>query len=423
MLKSAQIRLRLNHHAMRIEKISLENFRNYRNLDLELPPGPTLLHGNNAQGKTNFLEAVYFLATTRSPHADRGRQLINWEMMESEDLIVVGRIVAQIETNGKAENLEMRLISEVQKGRHGFRKEALINHRKVRLMDLIGKLRVVLFLPQDMGVITGSPSIRRRYIDITLCQSDPSYCRALSSYNKVLEQRNALLRQISDEGSGLDVLPIFTDQLVESGTKVFLRRALALSSLDKLASQIHDSQLTSGTRSVRLAYLPRLVKSNNSMNHQSDDIGIWLSQQPGAKDVSERFHKELANSRSAELARGLTLVGPHRDDWRFLVDGKDLSKFGSRGQQRTALLALKLAEIGFMTEKTGSTPILLLDEVVAELDKQRRDLLLRAVQEASQSILTATDPAMFSSEFLDRATAMRVSGGIIDRENLTSESF
>lgn len=408
---------------MRIEKISLENFRNFKTLELELLPGPTLLHGNNAQGKTNLLEAVYFLATTRSPHADRGRQLINWEMMESDDLIVVGRIVAQIETNGKAMNLEMRLIREVQEGRNGFRREALINHRKVRLMDLIGKLRVVLFLPQDMAVITGSPSIRRRYIDITLCQSDPSYCRELSSYNKVLEQRNALLRRISEEGLGMDLLPIYTDQLVESGTRLFLQRAKSLASLNRLAGQIHDSQLTGGNQSISLAYFPRLVKSNNTRNHQLDDLGKWLSQQPAAQDVSDRFQKELSESRSAELAGGLTLLGPHRDDWRLEVDGKDLSNFGSRGQQRTALLALKLAEIRFMTEKTGSTPILLLDEVVAELDKQRRDLLLSAVQEAPQSILTATDPAMFSGEFLTKATVMRVSGGQIERENLSSASY
>ncbi len=401
---------------MLIKHISLENFRNYRDLDLALPPGPTLLHGDNAQGKTNLLEAIYYLATTRSPHADRGRQLVNWEKLEGEELIVVGRIVAKIEISGDSLELEMRLIREFQKGKYGFRREALVNHRKVRLMDLIGKLRVVLFLPQDMAVITGSPSVRRRYIDITLCQSDPSYCRALSTYNKVLEQRNALLRQIAEDGSGLDVLPVYSDQLVETGSVVFRGRARALSALDELARHIHQARLTRGNEKVSLYYFPRLTNANNRRNQEPNDLGTWLSRQGDAENVIDRFQEELAKSRSAEHAAGLTLVGPHRDDWRFQTDGKDLSTFGSRGQQRTALLALKLAEIQWMTKKTGTTPILLLDEVVAELDRNRREFLLNTVLEASQSILTATDPGMFSSEFLIRATSMRVSGGQIGRQ-------
>jgi DNA replication and repair protein RecF len=401
---------------MRIKNISLENFRIYRDLDLELPPGPTLLHGDNAQGKTNLLEAIYYLATTRSPHADRGRQLINWEKLDGGELIIVGRIVAKIEIGSDSLELEMRLIREFQNGRYGFRREALVNHRKVRLMDLLGKLRVVLFLPQDLAVITGSPSVRRRYIDITLCQSDPSYCRALSTYNKVLEQRNALLRQIAEDGSGLDVLPVYSDKLVDAGSVVFRDRAQALSTLDELARDIHQSRLTRGEETVSLCYLPRFAYAINNRNHEPNDLGTWLSRQDTAENVADRFQQELANSRSAELAAAITLVGPHRDDWRFEADGKDLSKFGSRGQQRTALLALKLAEIQWMTEKTGAAPILLLDEVVAELDRKRREFLLSTVQEASQSILTATDPSMFSSEFLTRATSMRVSGGRIVRQ-------
>lgn len=414
MLKSQTVIITIRSQSMRIKQLSLENFRNYRDLDLTLPPGPTLLHGDNAQGKTNLLEAIYYLATTRSPQADHGRQLINWESFDGEALIIVGRIVAQIEKNGLSLELEMRLIREFQKGRYGFRREALVNHRKVRLMDLIGKLQVVLFLPQDMAVVTGSPSVRRRYIDITLCQSDSTYCRALSTYNKVLEQRNALLRRIAEEGSGLDVLPVYSDKLVEAGSHVFLGRARALSSLDELARQIHQSQLTRGSEKVSLKYLPRFTDNNN--NHATNDYGMWLSRQQDAETVAGRFQEELAKVRSAELASGLTRVGPHRDDWRFQADGKDLSHFGSRGQQRTALLALKLAEIQWMTEKTGTTPILLLDEVVAELDKNRREFLLNTVQKASQSILTATDPGMFSDEFLARANSLRVSKGSISQE-------
>jgi DNA replication and repair protein RecF len=396
---------------MHVKQISLENFRNYKELKLSLPPGPTLLYGDNAQGKTNLLESIYFLATTRSPHADRGRQLINWEKLESDELIVVGRIVAQLETNIGTLDLEMRLIRESQKGKHSFRREALINHRKVRLMDLIGKLRVVLFMPQDMEVITGSPSLRRRYLDIALCQSDPDYCRALSRYNKVLEQRNALLRQIAEEGTGRDVLPVYTDQLVAAGSQIYLGRAQALTSLDKMARNLHHSQLTGGSETLRLSYLPRFARANNNQHHRLSEFGTWLAHQPDIGEVTGRFRQSLEEAQNAELASGLTLIGPHRDDWRFMVDEKDMSVYGSRGQQRTALLALKLAEIRWMTDQTGETPILLLDEVVAELDKRRRDLLLSAVTEVSQSILTATDPGMFSEAFLTQADSMWVSEG------------
>jgi DNA replication and repair protein RecF len=401
---------------MHVTKISLENFRNYRELELSLPPGPTLLYGNNAQGKTNLLESLYFLATTRSPHAHRSRQLINWEKMDSGELIVVGRIVARLETKTGTLDLEMRLIRESQKGKHGFRREALITRRKVRLMDLIGKLRVVLFVPQDMDVITGSPSVRRRYLDIALCQSDPDYCRTLSQYNKVLEQRNALLRQIAEEGTGRDVLPVYTDKLADVGGRIFLSRAQALNSLDEMARNLHYSQLTGGSETLQLSYFPRFAPTKNNQHHRLSEFGDFLAQQPDIGEVVDSFGQALEKAQNAEISSGLTLVGPHRDDWRFMVDEKDLSFYGSRGQQRTALLALKLAELQWMSEQTGETPILLLDEVVAELDKRRRDLLLSAVTTVSQSILTATDPSMFSEVFLTLAASMRVSEGKVFQE-------
>jgi DNA replication and repair protein RecF len=314
--------------------------------------------------------------------------------------------------------LEIRLIREIQGGTARFRKEALVNGRKVRLMDLIGRLRVVLFLPQDMEVITASPSIRRRYLDITLCQSDPGYCRQLSQYNKVLEQRNALLRQIGEEGTGRDVLPVFTGNLVDLGSSIFLRRAQTLREWNALAHNLHHEQLTGGSESLSLSYFPRFVQSSNHKNHFLSEIGRWLSQQPDVNDVAQRFQDALEELQSAEISSGMTLIGPHRDDWRFEIDGKDLGIYGSRGQQRTALLALKLSEIQWMTEQTGETPLLLLDEVMAELDKQRRDLLLSTVSAAAQSILTATDPGMFSESFLSQAELLRVAGGQIFRDRL-----
>jgi DNA replication and repair protein RecF len=406
---------------MRITHLSLTNFRNYGRLELALPTGPTLLHGENAQGKTNLLEAVYYLATARSSHADQDHQLINWQALQPEEPVVVGRLTAQIETADGHRQIEMRLIREQQRGSSSFRREALVNRRKVRLMDLLGNLRVVLFLPQDIQIITGSPAKRRRYLDITLCQTDPVYCRTLSTYNKVLEQRNALLRQIAEQGRGRDVLPIYSDKLVHLGSQLFARRSAFVAQLAQEAQRIHYEELTQGREVIRLNYLPRLTAGGFSHGdeetiQEASELAGWLNEQSEIGKIETRFQEVLHEVRKTELAGGTTRIGPHRDDWRFWVDGRDLGSFGSRGQQRTALLALKMAEINWMAEKSGETPILLLDEVVAELDEHRRGLLLETVQKATQSILTATDPGMFTPSFLERATTMTVENGRITRD-------
>ena len=413
---------------MHITHLSLTNFRNFGRLELNLPAGPTLLYGANAQGKTNFLEAIYYLATTRSPNADQDQQLINWEALDPEEPIIVGKLVAQIETSEGSKHVEMRLIKERQRGQSSFRREALVNKRKVRLMDLLGSLRVVLFLPQDVQIVTGSPSQRRRYLDITLCQTDPLYCRTLSTYNKVLEQRNALLRRIAEFGDGLDVLPIYTEKLVDLGSEIFLRRAAFVAALAAEAQRLHFEKLTGGRETLRLRYLPRLTAANNRKDDddalkRTIDLGQWLEEQPNIEPIAELFARLLAEVQPLDIKSGSTRVGPHRDDWRFWVSGRDLSAYGSRGQQRTALLALKLAEINWMAEQTGETPILLLDEVVAELDKQRRELLLETVQSVSQAILTATDPGMFTDAFLEKATTMCVENGqiLLDSKEATEQ--
>ncbi len=403
---------------MLITQLSLTNFRNYGRLELKLPAGPTLLHGANAQGKTNLLEAIYYLATTRSPHADQDQELIHWEALDPREPVIVGRLTAQLETSDGSKQIEIRLIKEQQRGQVSFRRQALIDRRKVRLMDLLGNLRTVLFLPEDVQIITGSPAQRRRYLDITLCQTNRQYCRALSAYNKVLEQRNAQLRRIAEFGDGLDVLPIFTEELVKLGSQIFTARASFIAALDREAHAIHFEKLTDGRETLRLRYLPRLTAENNlrggdQLLQESIDLGQWLAALSTNEAVEEKFASLLDQVQPAEIASGSTRVGPHRDDWRFGVSGRSLSSYGSRGQQRTAILALKLAEIAWMEEQTSETPILLLDEVVAELDEHRRAQLLNTVQNVSQAILTATDPSMFTDHFLKSANMMQVKRGQI----------
>jgi DNA replication and repair protein RecF len=406
--------------SMHINHLSLTNFRNYGRLELDLPQKATLLYGHNAQGKTNLLEAIYYLATTRSPHADQDSQLLNWDAAQLDDLVVVGRLVAHIAASQGDRQIEMRLIQERKNGlRNGatFRREVLVNRRKVRLMDLLGHLRVVLFVPQDVQIITGSPAKRRRYLDITLCQIDPLYCRALSDYNKVLEQRNALLRQLAEGGGNRELLAVFDEKLVHLGSQIFTKRASFLTVMARETQRIYYEELTNGKETVRLSYLPRLqVESPGRAGDVSDlvDLGKWIEANPEA--VSKRFAAITAEAYTTDVGRGSTNVGPHRDDWRFWINGRDLSSYGSRGQQRSAILALKMAEIIWMTKMTGESPILLLDEVVAELDEQRRALLLHYVQQSSQAILTATDPGMFTADFMRNSTSMRVSNGRIERE-------
>lgn len=398
---------------MRITHLSLTNFRNYGRLELDLSAGATLLHGNNAQGKTNLLEAIYYLATTRSPHINQDQQLIHWDALQDNDPVIVGRLVARVASRQGERQLEMRLISEKKGHQHAFRREALVNRRKVRLMDLLGQMRTVLFLPQDVHLITGPPSLRRRYLNITLCQIDPVYCRQLSTYNKLLEQRNALLRQLAEGRGSHDLLSIFTDRLVTSGSDIFARRGLFFSNIARETQHIHYEQLTDRRESIRLHYLPNLHDgpTAGSETYQAAD---WLQmhlQQP--EQIKARYQQAMQESKTKDIARGSTTIGPHRDDWAFWVNGRDLSLFGSRGQQRSAVLALKLAEISWMTSQTGEAPILLLDEVVAELDEQRRALLLHYVQSVEQAVLTATDKAMFSDPFLQQATTLHVENGRI----------
>jgi len=414
---------------MQVRKLSLTNFRNYARLELDLPGGVVLLHGDNAQGKTNLLEAIYLLATTRSPHASQDQQLINWDAMQSDDLQVVGRLVADVARPDGPRHLEMRLIVEergawANNGQSVFRREALINRRKVRLMDLLGQLRVVLFLPEDVELATGAPANRRRYLNITLCQVDADYCRELSNYNKVLEQRNALLRRMAEgqTRNAADVLQVLTDKLIEPGSKVLQRRAAFVAEMAREAQDIYFQDLIGGKEALRLGYLPGWYTNGR---RTADDIlrdGDWLQETADPGAVAARFEAELAAARAADLARGASNVGPHRDDWAILVNGKNLGQFGSRGQVRTAILALKLAEINWMKAATSDVPILLLDEVSAELDAHRRAALLAYITEevqgggTAQALLTSTDTGLFTPEFLARATTLTVRDGRVNRD-------
>jgi DNA replication and repair protein RecF len=401
---------------MLIRHLSLTNFRLYARLEAALPAGPLILVGANAQGKTSLLEALYYLATGQSHHAASDRQLINFLALRSEPL-PFARIVAEAagQDDLVPRRLEIRLILEpAQLGEGRLRKEVLVNGVKRRVGDLAGQVNAVLFLPQDLTIVEGSPSDRRRYLDVALGQVDPAYAYALSEYAKVLAQRNALLKQLHDRDGPESQLEFWDEKLCEHGALIFSARAAALAELETLATALHRD-LTRGSDGLRLAYHPAYdpAAAPEGQLGLPLDVPVHRAGRPVA-DVQAGLREKLVATRAEEIARGATLSGPHRDEVRFLANGIDLGTYGSRGQARTAVLALKLAEVDWMRARTGEWPILLLDEVLAELDLNRRRELLGRLGGAQQCILTTTDLALFPPDFVRTAAIWHVEAGRIE---------
>ena len=400
---------------MHLTHLSLTNFRNFTRLDMDVPGGTVLLVGNNAQGKTSLLEAIYFLATMVSFHASSERQLINF--IEARQNLAVGRIVADFSRGDKSHRMEVRIIQEANglNGGAHLRKEVLLDGLKRKSGEAVGQFNAVLFLPQMMGMIEGAPEERRRYLNLALSQVISYYSVALSEYNKALGQRNALLKQLYERQGDPSQLDYWDDQLVTSGAQLIHARIRAVQELERLAARTHR-ELTHGSEVLRLSYQPAYDPLPQSpgqfalpLDAPVDRSGISQEQ------IRKGFAESLAKLRSEEIARGVTTIGPHRDELRFLSNGIDLGTYGSRGQARTAILALKIAEVAWMHTKSGHWPVLLLDEVLAELDTQRRLDLLERLTQAEQVLLATTDLDLFAAEFVQKAAVWQVEGGRVEK--------
>jgi DNA replication and repair protein RecF len=398
---------------MLVRHLSLTNFRLYARLEADLPAGPLVLVGANAQGKTSLLEAIYYFATAQSHHAASDRQLINFLALHEHPPFA--KIVAEVARADRQHRVEIRVILDpATNGDSRLRKEIFINGVKKRMADLAGLINVVMFLPQDLAVVEGAPSDRRRYLDIALCQVSPAYNFALGEYGKVLTQRNALLKMLQDNpghGGAEAQLDFWDAKLCEHGALIIAARTAALAELEALASSIHRD-LTGGAESLRLAYHPAFNPSAppNGQLGLPLDVPAHRLGIPEA-EIQERLKQKLRAARAEEIARGLTLSGPHRDEIRFIANAIDAGTYGSRGQARTVVLALKLAEVEWMRAQTGEWPILLLDEVLAELDTTRRRDLLNRLGGAEQCVMTTTDLNLFPPEFLPRAQVWQVRAG------------
>ncbi|MEN9937060.1 MAG: hypothetical protein RLZZ387_3639 [Chloroflexota bacterium] len=388
---------------MHVTNLSLRDFRNYERTELALDPSTTLFYGPNAAGKTTILEALYFLATTRSPRAGADREVVRFEAQGDIGVPPFARLVCDVRRADGSVRLEVvvqRRTDEDGQLVGASVKTVRVDRRAVRALDLVGNLRVVLFTPSDVELVTGSPAERRRYLDITLSQLDGRYVRTLSHYQKVVQQRNSLLRSWREARrvprNADDELAFWDRELAMSGAFVLRERLRAVDELNALAGPIY--------RDVTARDVPLVAR------YQSSVVGF----DPGADErgVETAFLAHLQRVRDEEIGRGQTVLGPHRDDLLLSVGDVSVGTYGSRGQQRSATLALKLGEAELMRRRSGEAPVLLLDDLLSELDAERRAHLLAAIDRPDQqTLVTATGTEEFDAAFLKRAKKMRVEAG------------
>lgn len=363
---------------MKVNSLKLKNFRNYDLLNLEFDRSTNIFYGNNAQGKTNILEAVYLSGTTKSHRGAKDRDMIRFDQDESH-------IETVIEKNGISYQIDMHLKKNSPKG-------IAINKMPIRkASELFGIVNLVFFSPEDLNIIKNGPAERRRFVDLELSQLDKVYLSNLSSYNRIVNQRNHLLKELSFGGRKdlTDTLEIWELQMVQYGERLIARRKEFVDQLNEIISDIHY-KLTGGKEKLSIVYEP----STGGMS----------------------FEQALSRYRERDLRMKSTTVGPHRDDIGFLIGDMDIRKYGSQGQQRTAALSLKLSEIEMVKQAVHDTPVLLLDDVLSELDKHRQNYLLDSIHDI-QTLITCTGLDEFVNHRFSINKVFHVQNGHVSKEN------
>lgn len=350
---------------MKLRRIELTNYRNYIEEQFIVAPGVNILLGPNAQGKTNLLEAVFYAALGRSHRTATDAELVRWETRDTRMKFLFTRHDVENE-------LEFRI-------RRGRRREIEKNGHGVRMKDIIGSVCVVLFSPEDLFLVKGAPAGRRRFLDMEISQADAAYFYDLAVYTRLLSQRNKLLKRIRDGASEERELSVWDEQLVPRAVAVIKKRLASVGRIGELADRA-QRELSAGKERLSASY----------------EISGLEGRDPMTTDLFSWYNDMLRESTRIDILRGMTRFGPHRDDLVLAVNGAELRSFGSQGQQRTGALALKLAELEFFHEETGEYPVLLLDDVMSELDRSRREKLLSFIRAKDiQTIVTATDEAYF----------------------------
>ena len=361
---------------MIIKSLELNNYRNYDSLFIQFDKGTNILYGDNAQGKTNILEAIYLSATTKSHKGSKDK-----------DIIQFGREESHIRTYLEKDDVEVKVDMHLRSSRS---KGIAINGQKIKkASELLGLLNVVLFSPEDLSIIKNGPSERRRFVDMELCQLDSFYLYNLNHYNKIVNQRNSLLKDLYLNPSLRDTLSIWDSQLISFGSKIIERRKLFVDQINEIIGKIHHN-LSGGKETLVIHYEP--------------DVTI------------EDFEKKCRLNQDKDIKLKQTTTGPHRDDFSFMIGDIDVRKFGSQGQQRTAALSLKLSEIELVKKISKDTPVLLLDDVLSELDSNRQNFLLNSIGEI-QTIITCTGLDDFINNRFEINKIFKVVNGIVNNEN------
>ena len=386
---------------MHLRKLSLMNYRNYQRCLLDLDPGATIFHGDNGQGKTNLLEAVYLLATTKSFRTTVDRELMSWRTIQ--DRLLFSRVEGWVGREAGDLHMEMLLKGDANGATAADEAPAMtklikLNGLPARASQIVGELNAVVFSPEDLELLHGAPSGRRRYLDLTRSQIDRSYLRALQRYQRVLAQRNHLLRQIRDRRQERSSLSIWNDELIELGSTIVRHRIALITDLNRPMSDLYRRL----TRTERLLELKYRASSQPDLGDISDEEG------------RASFRSKLEQLKQRELDQGVSLVGPHRDDFTFLVDGVDMGAFGSRGEQRIVAVALKLAEAVVIRTLMNDSPVLLLDDILSELDPTRRQFVQEQIQGDFQTLITVADLSTCDDLLLAGAKQFRVERGTIE---------
>ncbi|MBP1949469.1 DNA replication/repair protein RecF [Virgibacillus litoralis] len=369
---------------MHIEQLQLKNYRNYDQLDISFDDKINVIIGENAQGKTNLMEAIYVLAFTKSHRTPREKELIQWEQEYA-------RIEGRVTKRKQSFPLEIILSTKGKKAK-------LNRIEQKKLSDYIGALNVVMFAPEDLTLVKGPPQIRRRFIDMELGQIQPRYIYHLGQYQKILKQRNHLLKQMQRrEKQDRTMLHVLTEQLIEHAATLLERRFVFLELLRKWATPIHYG-ISRELEKLEIKYASTIEVSEAANKEKIDSI------------YTNKFHE----IQEKEIERGTTLIGPHRDDLVFHVNNKDVQTFGSQGQQRTTALSVKLAEIELIYNEVGEYPILLLDDVLSELDDHRQSHLLNTIQGKVQTFVSTTSVDGINHETLREAELFHVNNGTVD---------
>ena len=361
---------------MFIKSLELCNFRNYEEVSIDFSPDVTILYGDNAQGKTNILEAVYVASTTKSQKGSKDREMICFNKSEAHIRMI-------IEDDGVSRRIDMHLKDNRPKG-------VAIDGIPIRkASEIYGIMNIISFSPDDLSIIKEGPSERRRFCDMELCQLDKLYMHNFAGYSKALDQRNNLLKQISSNPELKDTLVVWDEQLMNFGKYIIEKRRSFIEDIGKIASEIHAS-LTEGKETLKIEYQP-----------STDE---------------DSFKSALEQSKERDIFLKMTNIGPHRDDIRFIINNDDAKKYGSQGQQRTAALTLKLAEIELVKKRTGRNPVLLLDDVLSELDRNRQMKLLENISKV-QTIITCTGLEEFVKQRIKYDKVYKVVKGSISEES------